>query len=388
MKILYIANSRLPTENAHGVQITKMCEALARTGAEVVLLVPRRLNYIKTDIFSYYGLEHNFKIRALPTIDANYFGWIGFWLQNIIFSLGTVFYCLVHSDFELIYSRDELPLLFLSFLKKKTVWEIHVNRLNFLVRCLVKRVSLVVTISGGLKQFLINQGVTPAKLFVSHDAVDLGLFARMPADKMVLRKNLGLPAERSLVTYVGKYTTMNKDKGVDALIKAFALVHQRLPNSSLLLVGIQATVVDQLKNNLAAVGLLPEDVIIVTHQPHEVAMQYVRAGDVVVMNYPQLEHYTLYMSPLKLFEYMAGKNVIVSTSLPSIREVLSSAQAYLVEADKIPALADGIHHALTHPEESAQKATAAFELVHRYTWDARVANILQFVRERGTHPGP
>lgn len=384
MKILYLANSRLPTENAHGVQITKMCEALAKTGAQVTLLIPRRFNSIKTDIFSYYGLERNFQVVTLLTLDVNYFGWFGFWLQNVIFSVGALVYQLFHPGSDLVYSRDELPSLFSTFFSKKTVWEIHVNRFNFLIRWLVKRVLAVVTISGGLKQFLIEQGVPADKLLVSHDAVDLALFERMPADKQILRKQLGLPLDRILVTYVGKYTTMNKDKGVDALIKAFALVRQKLPSSSLVLVGIQATVIDQLKNFLTTCGLPPEAVLIITHQPHEVAMQYVRAGDVVVMNYPNLEHYTLYMSPLKLFEYMAGGNVIVSTSLPSIREVLSPVEAYLVEADKIEALAEGIYSALTHPAESTQKAEAAWHLVHQYTWDARVAKILQFIRERGS----
>ncbi len=37
MKILYIANIRLPTEKAHGIQIMKMCEAFAHAGAEVEL---------------------------------------------------------------------------------------------------------------------------------------------------------------------------------------------------------------------------------------------------------------------------------------------------------------------------------------------------------------
>lgn len=29
MKIIYIANARIPTEKAHGIQIMKMCEAFA-----------------------------------------------------------------------------------------------------------------------------------------------------------------------------------------------------------------------------------------------------------------------------------------------------------------------------------------------------------------------
>jgi len=43
VKLLYVANARLPTEKAHGVQIVKMCEAFTQNGAEVELLAPFRV---------------------------------------------------------------------------------------------------------------------------------------------------------------------------------------------------------------------------------------------------------------------------------------------------------------------------------------------------------
>ena len=44
MKILYIANIRLPAEKAHGIQIMKMWEAFADLGYGVELVVPWRFN--------------------------------------------------------------------------------------------------------------------------------------------------------------------------------------------------------------------------------------------------------------------------------------------------------------------------------------------------------
>jgi hypothetical protein len=40
LRVIYLANVRLPTEKAHGYQICKMCEAFALNGAEVMLLHP------------------------------------------------------------------------------------------------------------------------------------------------------------------------------------------------------------------------------------------------------------------------------------------------------------------------------------------------------------
>ena len=55
-KIIYIANIRIPTERAHGIQIINMCEAFAHEGIEVELLVPWRFNDIYEDTFLYYDL--------------------------------------------------------------------------------------------------------------------------------------------------------------------------------------------------------------------------------------------------------------------------------------------------------------------------------------------
>ena len=68
-KLVYIANARIPTEKAHGIQIMKMCEAFSAQVVDVELVLPRRLNRIKENPFDYYGVKKNFKITKLPTID-------------------------------------------------------------------------------------------------------------------------------------------------------------------------------------------------------------------------------------------------------------------------------------------------------------------------------
>ncbi|KKR77731.1 MAG: group 1 glycosyl transferase [Parcubacteria group bacterium GW2011_GWE2_40_8] len=96
MKILYIANARLPTEKAHGIQIMKTCEAFADLGHSVSLIVPRRFNFIKDDPFEYYRVKRNFKIIKLPTIDLVKFSKIGFWIESIVFAKMTFLYGIIH----------------------------------------------------------------------------------------------------------------------------------------------------------------------------------------------------------------------------------------------------------------------------------------------------
>ena len=67
MKILYFANSRIPTEKAYGLQIMKTCEALAENGVSVDLILPTRKNrpFKGIDVFEYYGVKKNFEINIL-----------------------------------------------------------------------------------------------------------------------------------------------------------------------------------------------------------------------------------------------------------------------------------------------------------------------------------
>ena len=73
MKLIYLANIRLPTEKAHGLQIMHNCEAFAEQGAQVELWVARRQNTPELrqidDVHTHYGVNRSFVIRWLPTLD-------------------------------------------------------------------------------------------------------------------------------------------------------------------------------------------------------------------------------------------------------------------------------------------------------------------------------
>jgi hypothetical protein len=68
--IRYIVNARIPTEKAHGYQISRVCSELARQGADVELWIPNRRNPIQKDVFEYYNtLERTFTVRKISCID-------------------------------------------------------------------------------------------------------------------------------------------------------------------------------------------------------------------------------------------------------------------------------------------------------------------------------
>ncbi|MEK7156510.1 MAG: glycosyltransferase, partial [Patescibacteria group bacterium] len=86
-----------------------------------------------------------------------------------------------------------------------------------------------------------------------------------------------------------------------------------------------------------------------------------------------------FTSPLKLFTYMASGVPIVTSDLPSIREVVDEKSAFLVPADNPDALAEGIMQALENTEDATRRAGAARVLLPGYTWAKRAERILAFL---------
>src|SRR3989344_2127573 len=147
MRIIYISNSRIPTEKAYGVSIVKTCEALAKAGAEVLLLAPQVSNNIKEGPFSYYGAEKNFSVRYVPTFDAVMRGWrYGFLVNQIFFGIA-VFFLYVGKRSSVFVTRDEVSGFLLRLSGLPVFYDMHgfPERLLWLWKVLLKPLSGIVT---------------------------------------------------------------------------------------------------------------------------------------------------------------------------------------------------------------------------------------------------
>jgi len=109
---------------------------------------------------------------------------------------------------------------------------------------------------------------------------------------------------------------------------------------------------------------------------------YQKACDLLLMPFPFTKHFAYYMSPLKMFEYMASKRPIVASDLPSIREILSEKNAFIVKPDDPKDLAEGIENILNNKELSKKISEQAFLDVKRYTWGKRAERILKFINNK------
>ena len=377
MKILYIANTRIPTEMAHGLQIMKMCEALAKQGADLELIVPKRFgisDLAKKDPFEYYKVDKVFKIKKLFCFDLTplnrFFGPISFLVQALSFSKFTFFYLLFKKT-NIIYGRDRFSLFFVSLFKKNVIFEVHqIHRYFFW--SVLKRMKKIVVITANLKEILIKKGIDEKKIFIAPDGVDLRDF-EIENSKEECREKLNLPLNKNLILYAGH---LYKWKGVETL----ALASKFLSEKELIVIvgGIKWYLSDFKKfvekNNL-------KNILVLGHKDYSQIPLYLKSVDCLVLTGANnSETSKKYTSPMKMFEYMASKNPIVASNLPSFREVLNNENSILVESDNPEAMAIGINQAINDLKLSKQASAQAYKDVQKYAWDNRAKEILEFIK--------
>lgn len=368
LRLIYIANARMPTEKAHGIQIMKMCEAFARAGIEVELVIPWRFNKIKENPFDYYGVEKIFRIIKVPSIDLVKFGKIGFLAQSFSFAKLVCLYAMFKKA-DIIYSRDILPLFFLSFFKKNLFWETHRGEFNFTAQRLLKKCRGIIAITEGLKNFYIEKGAAPNKILVAPDGVDLKEFD-IPVSKETARKKLNLPQDKKIILYTGHLYGW---KGADILAGASAYLSE---NTEIYFVGGTENDISKFKIQNSKL----KNITVIGYRPHQEIPYWLKAADVLVLpNSAKEDISKFYTSPLKLFEYMASKRPIVASDLPSLREVLNENNSILVPSENSGALAEGIKKVLQNQDLAKRISEQAYRDVQGHTWQKRTQRILDFV---------
>lgn len=350
MKILYLAFIRLPTEKAHGVQIMKTCEAFADTGVDVELVVSGRKTHIKEDPLAYYDVRKNFTLTTLKTPDFVSCGPLGFALSSLWFS-ETAKWRRSFRLADILYSRDAFVLLQYSFLGRKLVYEAH-TKPTFISIFVARRAYRLIVISEGLRDAYIQKGVVPAKITVTHDAVDPEPFKKH-YDQKESRAWLGIPTDKKVALYVGRIDTA---KGADT----FAAASEYMPEDTLAVLIGSGPLTEALKKKYPKALFLPET-------PYRELPRVLAAADTLVLpNSAKDDDASLYTSPLKAFAYLASGKPIVASDVPALKEILKD-NARFFKADNAKACA------VTIQEKKAHTTVNQFD---SYSWDERARHIL------------
>ena len=366
MKILYIANARIPTPRAYGLAIMKICEAFVHAGAEVELIIPTRKYKTPGDPFIFYKTEKSFLFTTLSVPDLLYLGSFGFFISAVWFA-ERVRWLKSFREADVICSRDALVLIQYLLLGKKIIFEAH-SPPSFVSKIVARRAYRFFCISKGLRDSYIAKGVPRGNIIVVPVAVDEHFFDNVPT-RDETRVQLGIPTSANIVLYAGH---LYPRKGANTLAEAALL----MPDKIFFFVGGAPNDVVTFKDRYGN----RENIKIVGHVPHDKIPFYLRAADMLVIpNSGKDDDAAHFTSPMKLFEYMLSGTTIIASDVPSIREVLDDTMALFVSPDDPKEMARIIQKSFEHPEEARDRARAALDKVREYTWKKRAETILAHI---------
>jgi 1,2-diacylglycerol 3-alpha-glucosyltransferase len=218
-----------------------------------------------------------------------------------------------------------------------------------------------------LRSFILDQGVEPERVITIHSGVRPEMF--QAGDGTHVRKRFAVRGG-PLIVYTG---TFDEFQGLDYLMAAFQIVHQRKPTASLLLAGSTIKASDRAKYQRMAAELGFAARFEITSCTLEELPDFLAAADVAVVPRPNSPGI-----PTKLLNYMAAGNAIVSFR-GSATILQHKVTAFLVEPATAGNFAQGILSVLNEPALAQKLRTNVRSFVlGRFDWPS-IATRLEVV---------
>ena len=372
LRVAYVGSPELFLRGASPIHVMKMCQAIARLGIQVDLILQSYDS--KIDIFKCYGVDPIFNIiTTVPSTKGS--------LRHFIHGTYSAFYVWLNKQqYNLVLTRNIIfTYLATVFFGIPTIYDAHhplVNRPAKLAFHRFKDSKYLVrfsTNSEGLAKTYTDLGLPEEKLVVAHNGVDLEQF-RGVQSKLEARGRFGLPQDKKIVCYSGN---IYRGRGIDLLVE----VSSRLRDVLFLIIGGLESDIKIYRDIVARKNL--ENFKIVGFVSQSVVPLYLFAADALVIPYTSEmtiqggTNATGFTSPLKLFEFMASRRPIVATNLPTVSEILhDNINAVVVDPDSVDSLYQGIKGVLEDEALGTKIAVQAAADVERYTWEERVKKIL------------
>jgi glycosyltransferase involved in cell wall biosynthesis len=418
MKVAVAAPTYIPARRANTVQVMKMTQAIAETGHEVSLCIPgampagdaqhapwlRRRSRLRQkglgeksrqdaqwqELAQHYGLQKRFPVtwlggrRALRGYDYG--------LRAVLWAKGW--------GAEVLYTRLPQAAAIASLLGIPTVFEVHdlpLTRTAKLVyrmflrgqgrrRLVLITRSLASDLETALGAAITASSIGEPFLIVAPDGVDLARFRDLPEPfdaRCMLAREPGtadpwlapMKPDHFTAGYTGH---LYPGRGSDLILAMAA----RLPDINFLLAGGEPADVEELRRKATSQNL--HNVYLTGFIPNAELPRYQAACDVLLMPYQEKVAASSggdigrYLSPMKLFEYMASCRAILSSNLQVLQEVLNESNAVLLPPGDVTAWEVALNHLRANPVVRQRLALQAVQDVQQYTWEARAKTIFDF----------
>jgi glycosyltransferase involved in cell wall biosynthesis len=383
MKIALIAPTYLPARRANTIQIMKMAQAFTNLGHQVRVIVPGMAENGNKEVMqweqlaSHYGLQSVFEVVWLPvraSMRRYDFGFLAVsaahrWEADIVYTrLPQAGVIAAWKGMDTIYEVHDIPhgtmgpLLFKSFLKAPGARQL-------------------VTITQALKDELIKvfgMPDSPPTITVALDGVDIARYQDIPKPTAARRlisaqSNLNMDEQRFTIGYSGH---LYSGRGVELMLG----MAERLPKLAFMLAGGEQKDVQNLGLRVESRNL--SNIILTGFIPNSELPLYQATCDLFLMPYQRKVagssggDISMYLSPMKLFEYMACGRPILSSDLPVFREVLNERNSVLIVPDDIDQWVENIQVLISDSATRIELANQAKTDVKQFTWKRRAERIL------------
>lgn len=380
MKIAVVAPTSIPARRANTVQVMKMTQALMASGHQVRLAAPGGPPVAWDELAHHYGLAERFPVDWLPVFPQGRsydYAWRAlFWARRW--------------GAELLYTRLPQCAALSSWMGFPVIYEIHdlphgaLSPRLFRVFMRGRGARRLVVITQALKSDLekhLGVSLAPPFAIVAPDGVDLSRYREVPAPheartKLHANRILDLAPEEFVAGYTGHFYT---GRGIHMILE----LAQRMPAIKFLLAGGEPEAVGNLQQQLMKKSIT--NVILVGFVPNAELPLYQAACDVLLMPYQRRVaassggDIARYLSPMKLFEYLACGRPVLCSDLPVLREVLNEELAVLLPPDDPAMWQAALDDLSGDPLKRDRLGALSRQAAAQYTWERRAAQILREV---------
>ena len=342
----------------------KMCQALAADGHQTTLIVPpRRKGRLKgvDDVYAFYGVARNFRIEKTLWLPK-----VGVYIHGFISAFKAKF-----SGTDIFYTRSMEIAFFGCLLRNNTIFETHtpLTEFKYLDRLLLNfvlrsdRVKMLVVISDALKGLLLEaHPIDAARVLVAHDGSDIA-------------KNITHNFDKNNVS-IGYVGHLYKGRGIEVIIEAA----QAIPAANFHVVGGNPDDVDYWEKKSSAIKNLRFYGFVSPQKAAEISLSM----DILLAPYQETVRVTSgldtskWMSPLKIFEYMAAGKAIICSDIPVLREVLEDERnALLCKPADYGAWVSSIKRLISDQDlRLLISSNAHQDIATKYSWSIRANTVI------------
>lgn len=356
----------MPSHKASGVNIMKMCDAFVDLGHEVRLFNPRiSAGVSSAELASFYGIRDRISLCRLPRPRNR--------LKGLIRYTRTYRREIERFRPDLLYMRDHGAKVYIPCqVKIKKIFEAHLLQLHSPhIEALVQDPTLLrfVVISSALRQAYARcyPGLI-TKLSVHHDgAVPTTQPERTATIKPSLR------SDKLNAAYIGNLYPGKGMELIESLLPIADFCHFHI-------IGGQGEELDHWKKQCATASNITFHGFCSPAEVEAMRSEFdclLAPFQTSVMVGPTTNA-AQWMSPLKIFEYMASGKPIIASDLPVIREVLTHKEtAFLCPPGDPLAWLAALRSIRNEPDQCREVAKRALNMLLKdYSWSERARRIL------------